>query len=398
MSLRALIAAVLGAAVIATPAPADDELDRALAAIKSVRKEGKGNEDAGPAWKTVVGKGEAALLPALEAFDDANRVAANWLRTAVDAIAESETNAGRKLPADKLETFALNSKYAPSARRKAYELLLAQDAGAKARLLPRFLDDKSAELRRDAIAHQLEILEEGGKKPGKADLEKLFALTRDQDQIELLAKKLVAAGGKANVTEHFGFVNHASLIGPFDGPDGKGFETPHPPEKAVEANGTHKGKSGAEVAWKPVATTDKFGSFDLTKLLDKHKDAVAYALAVVVAPKQLPCEIRVTSPNSVKVFLNGVLAHGHDEYHHGAPFDGIVGRGVLKPGENVVVLKVCQNDQKEEWAQAWEFQMRICDETGGPLPLEQKITRDGNIKTIKLGYNPNPTVKKEEKK
>ena len=40
---------------------------------------------------------------------------------------------------------------------------------------------------------------------------------------------------------------------------------------------------------------------------------------------------------------------------------------------------------------------RICDETGGPLPLEQKITTDGITKTIKLGYNPNPTEKKEKK-
>jgi hypothetical protein len=398
MSFRALTAVVLGVAVVATPAPADDELDRALNSIRSVKKEGQGNDDAGPAWKTVVSKGGTALMPALEAFDEANRIAANWLRTAVDAIAESEAAAGRKLPADKLETFALDSRYAPSARRKAYELLIAQDDGAKARLLPRFLDDKSADLRRDAIAHQLEILEEGGKKPGKADLEKLFALTRDQDQIELLAKKLAAAGGKANVTEHFGFVNHVSLIGPFDAPDGKGYETAHPPEKALDAGGAHKGKGGAEVTWKPVATTDKLGSFDLTKLLDKHKNAVAYALAVVVAPKDMPCEIRVTSPTSVKIFLNGALVHGHDEYHHGSPFDGIVARGALKKGENVVVLKVCQNDQKEEWAQAWEFQMRICDETGGPLPLEQKITTDGNTKTIKLGYNPNPTEKKQEKK
>jgi hypothetical protein len=133
-------------------------------------------------------------------------------------------------------------------------------------------------------------------------------------------------------------------------------------------------------------------------LLDKHKNAVAYAQAVVVAPKEMPCEIRVTSPTSVKIFLNGSLAHGHDEYHHGAPFDGIVGKGTLKKGENVVVLKVCQNDQKEEWAQSWEFQMRICDDTGGPLPLEQKIVKDGNTKTIKLGYNPNPTEPKKEKK
>ena len=398
MSLRTLIAIVLGVAIVATPALADDDLNRALAAIKSVKKEGKGNDDAGPAWKTVVSKGGAALIPTLEAFDETNRIAANWLRTAVDAIAESEISAGRKLPADKLEAFALNPKLAPSARRKAYELLVAQDTDAKARLLPRFLDDKSLDLRRDAVAHQLEMLETAEKATLKAELQKLFTLARDKDQVELLAKKLEASGGKAKITEHFGFVNHASLIGPFDAPDSKGYEIAHPPESILEATGTYKGKGGMEVAWKPVATTDKYGSFDLTKLQGPHKNAVAYAHAVIVSPKETPCEIRVTCLTSVKIFLNGTLLHGHDEYHHGAPFDGIIGRGVLKKGENVVLLKVCQNDQKEDWAQAWEFQMRICDDTGGPLPLEQKITTDGNTKTIKLGFNPNPTEKKKEKK
>ena len=159
MHLRYCIAVLLGVALVTAPAPADDDTARALAAIKAVKKEGKGNDDAGPAWKTLVSKGAAALLPTLEAFDDANPTATNWLRTAVDAIAEGEKAAGRKLPADKLEAFATNAKFAPSARRIAYELLLTQDPAAKARLLPGFLNDKSPELRRDAIAAELDILE-----------------------------------------------------------------------------------------------------------------------------------------------------------------------------------------------------------------------------------------------
>ena len=62
------IVAGLAVALVATPAAADDELDRALAVIKAVKKEGKGNDDAGPAWKTLVSKGSVALFPTLEAL------------------------------------------------------------------------------------------------------------------------------------------------------------------------------------------------------------------------------------------------------------------------------------------------------------------------------------------
>ncbi|HSQ56857.1 MAG TPA: hypothetical protein VLM40_14035, partial [Gemmata sp.] len=338
---------------------ADDETTRALATITAVGSEGKGNPDAGPAWKTLVAKGLPALFPTLVAIDDRNVTAANWLRTAVDAIAEGEKTAGRKLPVEKLESFATNAKFAPSARRLAFELLDEQDPSAKSRLLPGFLNDKSAELRRDAIANELAALERSARPTIKADLEKLFAASRDQDQVELLAKKLKANGGKPDVTEHFGFITHASLIGPFDAPESKGFSLTYPPETAKDAIGSFKGKADTELKWKPFSTSDLYGAFDLNKLLGKHKNAVAYALAVVVAEKEMPCEIRVGSPTSVKIFLNQKELFGRDEYHHGDPLDAHAGKGTLKKGENVIVLKVCQNDQKEPWAQAWQFQVRV---------------------------------------
>jgi hypothetical protein len=388
--------AALGVALLATRTPAaDDELTRALAVIKGVKKEGKGNDDAGPAWKTLVSKGGVALFPTLEAMDDTNPTAANWLRPAVDAIVESEKSAGRKLPAERLEAFATDAKFAPSARRIAYELLVSQDPAAKARLLPGFLNDKSRELRRDAIANELERLEKA-EKPAKADLEKLFAASRDQDQVESIAKKLKAEGVTVSVPEHFGFLTRFALVGPFDGPDGKGYGIAYPPETAKAATGTFKGKEG-EVAWKPFATTDRYGAFDLNKLLGKHKNAVAYALAVVVAEKEVPCEIRVTSITSVKIFLNQKEIFGRDEYHHGDPFDAHVGKGTLKKGENVIVLKVCQDDEKEEWAQDWKFKLRVCDDTGGPIPGLMQVPPDGG-KPIKLGYVPPGTETTEEEK
>jgi hypothetical protein len=393
--LRRNCTPLLAVALALAPARgADDETARALAAIKSVTREGKGNEDAAPAWKTLVSQGGEALFPTLAAFDEGNPTATNWLRAAVDAIAEREAAAGRKLPADKLEAFAKETKHPPSARRVAYELLVAQDPAAKNRLLPGFLNDKSPDLRRDAIARELGILEKSERPSIRADLEKLFAFARDKDQVDLLAKKIEANGGKASVTEHYGFVTFAELVGPFDNTGNKAYTTAYPPESAKDAAGSFKGKGGAELKWVPASAADKEGTFDLNKLLPKpadlerYTDACAYARAVVVADRETPCEVRVTSITSVQIFLNGKKLFERDEYHHGAPFDANVGKGTLKKGENVLLVKVLQNNQQESYARVWFFSARVCDDTGGPLPLKQKVTLGGKERLVPLGYVP----------
>jgi hypothetical protein len=44
----------------------------------------------------------------------------------------------------------------------------------------------------------------------------------------------------------------------------------------------------------------------------------------------------------------------------------------LKVGRNEILVKVCQNEQKEDWAQLWSFQLRVCDNLGGAIPLSVK--------------------------
>jgi hypothetical protein len=387
----ALVAGAL-ALVPLVPARGDEDVTRALATLKAVKKLGANNEDAGPAWKALVSKGGAALLPTLEAFDDANATANNWLRSALDAIVQKELDAGRKLPADKLEAFVKDTTFAPSARFAAFELL---DATTKDRLLPGFLNDKSADLRRAAVARELDLVDKLARPTAQPALEKLFGFARDKDQVDLLAKKVGEGGGKVSVSEHFGFVTHAMLVGPFDSTGGKGFAVAYPPESAKDAKGAFKGKNDTEVKWIDASTSDKYANFDLNKLLGKHKDAVGYAFAVVVADKETPVDVRVTSITAVRIVLNGKELYAREEYHHGSPFDASIGKGTLQKGENVIVLKVCQNNQQEAWAQNWFFQMRVCDDTGGPLPLKQK-TADGKL--VPLGFIANPTEPKEEKK
>ena len=75
------------------------------------------------------------------------------------------------------------------------------------------------------------------------------------------------------------------------------------------------------------------------------------------------------SNNGTKIFLNGEELFAREEYHHGLRMDQHVGRGALKVGRNFIVVKICQNEQKDDWAQAWGFQLRVCDSIGAAVPV-----------------------------
>src|SRR5260370_22955451 len=86
-------------------------------------------------------------------------------------------------------------------------------------------------------------------------------------------------------------------------------------------------------------------------------------------------EFRLGTPNSWKVWLNGNLIFAREEYHRGMNLDQYRMRGTLKPGRNVILIKICQNEQTEEWAQRWQFQLRVCDATGTAI---LSTDRDGS--------------------
>ena len=366
-----LSAGVAGAANLA-------EADRLLTQIKAVSREGAGNQEAGAAWKQLVALGGDALLPTLAAMDDATPPAANWLRSAVTALAEKEMAAGKKLPADQLEAFVKDRKHNPAARRVAYELLVQADPKGPERLLPGMLDDPSIELRRDAVGRAMRLAERLEGEKAKAEYAKLFAAVRDEEQAKKIAKALETNGGKADLVAQFGIVTKWVVAGPFDGPKASGFKTPYPPEAKIDLAAAYKGKGEAEVKWKPHAVEidpksydlDAVGEVDLNKAIGKHKDAVAYAYTVLETDKELPVEVRYGCINASKLFLNGKQVFAREEYHHGENFDQYVAKVTLQPGKNALLLKVCQNDQKEPYAQVWQFKLRVCDATGGPVPVK----------------------------
>jgi hypothetical protein len=374
-SRTVLLIAAAGALAAAEPSPPGDQaLSDLVLKIKAVGPEGAGNPAAGAASRELAGRGPEALLALLRALDGAGPLASNWLRAAIDSIAERAHLAGRPLPAAELEAFALDRSHDGPARRLAYEWLAKVDPSAPDRLVPGMIDDPSVELRRDAVVRRLaaaEELFEKAKKPTALDAYRnLFPAARDEDQVELIAKRMEELGEKVDVGRHYGFVRSWRLIGPFDNADGIGFEARYPPEDAAPAaldwTAQHAGKSGP-VRWLESATDERRGVIDINKAIGKLQGVVAYGATVIRADEARPVSIRVGTPNAVKVWLNGKLIITREEYHHGMSIDQYRGTGRLEKGENVILIKLCQNEQKDDWAQSWSFQVRACDLTGGGL-------------------------------
>lgn len=370
-----LLAALLLLPTASTPAANTDSAPL-LARIKAVRGRGVGNAEAAAAWKELVQLGPSALLPTLAAID-ADPLAANWLRAAADAIAEKAL-AARQLSAKDLEAFVLQKKHDGAARRIAYEWLVRLDTTAPARLLPGMLDDPGAELRRDAVAIALknaDALRKGNKDAAIAAYRKALAAARDEDQVEAAAKQLKALGVTADLAQHYGFVRRWVLLSPFDNHKGIGFAAVYPPEKRLSLYMVCTSKAGKEIRWTTYATADPHGVLDLNKSLGKQMGVVAYACAVVDSPREQKVQLRAGTTNAVKIFLNGKLLCGREEYHHGMHLDQHVGKGILKAGHNFILVKVCQNEQTDSWAQDWKFQLRLCDDLGTALPI-RVITPD----------------------
>jgi hypothetical protein len=367
---------------LAVPLRGETVSTEALARLKTVGREGAGNEAAARAWKEVVRLGPSALPAILTAIDDANATSANWLRTAADTIAERALAAGQPLPSKQLEQFVHQRRHTGAARRLAYEWLCRVDPKTPDRLLPGMLQDPSPELRRDAVARILKEaqrhFEKNDKDAARAAYQKALTGACDKDQVDLIIKQLDTLGIKVDVAAHFGFVRRWLLAGPFDNTGEAGFNIAYPPEKGVDPQVTYKGKKGAEVRWTSFTTTDPYGAVDLNKVLGKQQGVVAYAYAVIESPVERPIQVRAGSLNAIKIFLNGKEILHREEYHHGIEMDQYIAKGTLKAGRNELLLKVCQNEQKEDWAQAWGFQARLCDAVGAAVPHTQVAVKTDN--------------------
>lgn len=346
-------------------AQSSDDVAQGIKVLQSVGPEGKGHREAQAAWRTVSAAPASSLPELLAALDQAGPLAANWLRSAVETVADKVPAGERKPVAAQLEKFVTEVQHVPTARRLAYDILVRFDASAADRLMPGFLNDPSTELRRESIER---LLEQAATAKDEAESKKLqrqaFEAARDLDQIKTLAEKLEKLGESVDLPTHFGFVMQWKLIGPFDNMGEKGFDVAYPPEAEINPTAKYPGKDGKEVSWIDHTTADKHGVVDLNAALGKSKGAAAYAFAEFRAAQAGPVDIRVGSNNAVKVWINGKLCESRRVYHSGFAIDQYISRAELNAGVNRILVKVCENEQTESWAQDWNFQLRVCDAVG----------------------------------
>jgi hypothetical protein len=242
------------------------------------------------------------------------------------------------------------------------------------------LDDPAAEFRREAVQRLVDEAArlKAGEAPGDAVPLYFKALSgaRDQDQVDAISAVLERLGQPVDLAAHFGFITDWNLIGPFDNTAEKGFDTAYPPERTIVLADSYPGKS-AGVAWISHVTSDNYAVVDLNKALGPGSGAVAYAATDYTLDAARPVEIRLTTSNAWKLWVNGALVSQCDEYHRFMEPDRDEIKTFLKPqfdkfrlqarfrkGKNTILLKVCQNERVEDWAQRWQFQLRVCDKFG----------------------------------
>jgi hypothetical protein len=395
--MRGRISAILALSLLASGPLLAATPQELLGRIKAVGTEGKGNASAAAAWRELVELGPPALVPILKELDDNRLVVVNWLRPAVDAIAERVTRGNGKLPTEELEPFLAERANPSLGRALAYDLIVKSDPTAADRWLPKFLDDPSPDLRRAGVTA---VLAEGKArlakrvqtvglingclvsvasgvvflpKAGKAEMQSIYekALTAacDPDQVDTCADQLKLLGQAVDVAKKFGFIRQWALVAPFDNTGMAGFAVAYPPEKAVDLTATYMGKDGKKATWGGHASGSARGIVDLKDVLGPLKGTVGYAYTVIDSATERPVEIRLGTDNATKVWLNGKEVFSHEEYHHGMSIDQYSARVTLKAGKNELLMKVCQNEQTENWAQNWRFQVRLCDAAGAAVPF-----------------------------
>jgi len=156
------------------------------------------------------------------------------------------------------------------------------------------------------------------------------------------------------------------VIGPFDHKNG--FNNKFPPEKRIKLQKSYQGKSQT-ITWQRAVDGVHEGYVDLQKICREYNWSVGYGLIYVESPEQKDVQLRVGTNDAAKIWLNDELVWkfniGRD-----ASFDDDIIKVTLKPGNNKILIKVCN------LISLWGFYFRISDENGNGIPDLRFISAD----------------------
>jgi hypothetical protein len=368
--------ALLAAVAAAGAAPAAPNLADPIDTVRRVGPDSQGSAAAAQAWRQLAAADVADLPALLAGMDGASPLARNWLRSAIDRVLEQAAAAKKPLPAAALDAFLGDRKHDAQARRLAYELLRDADPTAEERYLPGMLDDPSPDLRRDAVARLLGRADKLFGADKKAEALPLYrealAAARDLGQIDAAARKLRDLGEKVDLPARLGMLMTWKLIGPFPNKDHKGMDTAYPPEKSLDFSGEYDGKAG-KVRWVDYTSKDDHGLVDLKEALKDHAEVVTYAAADFVSKDAREVDVRLGCYTGFKLWVNGEPVLERGDAYTGMQLDRYVARVKLRPGKNVLLLKVGQDEAPPQLAPMLRFQLRVCDAGGAAvMPADAK--------------------------
>lgn len=337
-----------------------------IEAFTSIGPKGTGNERAAEIMPLIKGLDSSSILPLLHAMNQANSLGDNWIRASISEIIDQ--SAKSSFPETAILAFTKNPKNIGSSRRTAFELLRDHDPELAISIVAGFINDPEPSLRREAVAQLLHKANSSeNEKDSRLLYEKVLLYGRDVSQIKEASSALNEMGESIDLIELMGFLVNWELIGPFDNSKRSGFEMTFPPEKTQKVQSLYKGKNG-DIRWSSFSSKDPLGMVNINELYGEIKEVLAYAKTTFNSSSSRLAQFRIGSKNAWKIWLNGNLLFARDEYHRGSTrVDQFIVEGELKKGQNVVLLKVCQNEQTQSWTKQWEFCLRITDPAGAPI-------------------------------
>ena len=148
-----------------------------------------------------------------------------------------------------------------------------------------------------------------------------------------------------------GFRPSFSFIGPFENDQGKGADAVYGPEREVDFARRYDDQRGP-IAWREVVPVEPTGLVDLGEIFYPKQWRVAYGVTAVKAAEAGAYELRLTTSDGVKVWVNDKLVFANRKLTREA-FDGLVIPINLASGTNRILVKSIQSKG------SWRFFGRI---------------------------------------
>ena len=341
--------------------------DDSLKAIRAVSHQAEGNVAAGKAYQSLIKQDRSVLPAVLKAFNGANPVAANYLRSAFEVLVADGKG---EIPVKELEDYLADRKNNQKARSMVFEYLSKRDPEKMNAMLDSMLDDPSAGIRYKAVEKVIDQAKayekEGQQDKAVATYRQALQGATQETQVKAINQALKKAGVKVDLQQHFGLLTGWKIIGPFDNTGESAFDVVYPPEKELDFSATYDGKTG-KVSWQVIDTNQDMGTVDIAKSIAPHKGAVMYMYTEYVSPKKQDVYVRMATSNAWKLWVNDELVFAREEYHRGMRWDQYRVPVSFQKGTNRILLKILQNEQTQDWAQDYSVQFRITDESGKAL-------------------------------